>query len=124
MFSPVQVQKFFFLIDKKAATYLNGPHFAFRAYDYGPFDSAVYDQLTLLSFEGKVQVVGTGSYRSYSLTADGFQEGASILAGLPPEIGDFLKQLANWVRSLSFSQLVAAIYQAYPEMKVNSIFRG
>jgi uncharacterized protein len=123
-FSPVQVQKLLFLIDRNSAQYLGGPHFSFRAYDYGPFDSAVYDQLTALSFEGKVDVAGTGRYRLYSLTSQGFQEGSRALSGLSPEIADYLRKLATWVRSLSFQQLVSAIYQAYPDMKANSIFRG
>ncbi len=52
-YSPVQVQKLFFLIDRKAAHLLAGPHFAFRPYDYGPFDPAVYDELTILGFAGQ-----------------------------------------------------------------------
>ncbi len=123
-FSPAQVQKLVFLIDRNAAQHFGGPHFSFRPYDYGPFDSAVYDQLTELSFEGKVDVTGTGRYRLYSLTSQGFQEGSRVLAGMAPEIAEYLRNLATWVRSLSFQQLVSAIYQAYPDMKVNSIFRG
>src|SRR3954469_19498337 len=112
VFSPVQVQKLFFLIDRSAAQPLGGPHFSFRPYDYGPFDSAVYDQLTELSFEGKVDVSGTGRYRLYSLTSQGFQEGSRVRAGMAPEIAEYLRNLASWVRSLSFQQLVSAIYQA------------
>jgi uncharacterized protein YwgA len=123
-FSPVQVQKLFFLIDRSAAQQLDGPHFSFRPYDYGPFDSAVYDQLTALSFEGKADVSGTGRYRLYSLTSRGFQEGSQVLSDLPAEIADYLRRLTTWIRSLSFQQLVSAIYQAYPDMKANSIFRG
>ena len=122
-FSPVQIQKLFFLIDQKAASHLGGPHFAFRPYDYGPFDPAVYDQLNALSVEGKVNVIGSDRYRLYSLTSTGFQEGDRLLSSIPPEISEFLKKLTSWVRSLNFQQLVSAIYQAYPEMKANSIFR-
>jgi hypothetical protein len=32
--------------------------------------------------------------------------------------------VSDWVRAQSFNSLVKAIYDAYPEMKVNSIFRG
>ena len=122
-FTPVQVQKLFFLIDREAARLLNGPHFAFRAYDYGPFDSAVYDQLMLLKFEANLEIMGGGQYRLYTLTPDGFAEGQRIVSKLPTEAAKFLAAAAEWVRRLSFQQLVAAIYRAYPDMKVNSIFR-
>lgn len=48
-FAPVQVQKFFFLIDREGAHLFGGPHFHFTPYDYGPFDSAVYEALDLLA---------------------------------------------------------------------------
>lgn len=121
-FSPVQVQKLFFLIDRKAAYLFGGPHFAFRPYDYGPFDHAVYDQLTFLVFGGYVQVSGSGRYRSYSLTPTGFAEGHRILSALPAQSAEFLRAVAQWVLKLSFQQLVSAIYREYPDMKVNSIF--
>jgi hypothetical protein len=122
-FSPVQVQKLFFLIDREASHLLGGPHFRFKPYDYGPFDAAVYEHLTLLGFEGAVQVKGSERYRVYSLTGKGFAEGDHILSSLPNKTADFLRAAARWVRGLSFQQLVAAIYRDYPDMKVNSIFR-
>ena len=124
LFSPVQVQKLFFLIDRKAAHLLGGPHFAFRPYDYGPFDPAVYDQLTALGFSGHVQLSGSGRYRSYSLTPQGFVEGQRILTALPAQSAGFLKAVAQWILKLNFQQLVSAIYREYPDMKVNSIFHG
>lgn len=124
IFSPVQVQKLFFLIDRKAAHLLGGPHFAFRPYDYGPFDPVVYDQLTILGFSGHVQVSGSGRYRLYSLTSKGFVEGHNIQSTLSMETVNFLRDVAQWILRLSFQQLVAAIYREYPDMKVNSIFRG
>jgi hypothetical protein len=33
-FSPAQVQKLFFLIDREAAHWVDGPHFGFMPYDY------------------------------------------------------------------------------------------
>ena len=122
-FSPVQVQKLFFLIDRRASHLVNGPHFAFRPYDYGPFDSAVYDTLDSLGFQGSVQIQGAGKYRLYSLTAGGFSAGHGTLSNLPASTAEFLRALARWVLSLNFKALVSAIYEAYPDMKANSIFR-
>jgi hypothetical protein len=43
---------------------------------------------------------------------------------MQPTAKDYVVNLANWVRQLSFQQLVASIYNKYPEMKANSVFRG
>jgi uncharacterized protein len=47
-FSPVQVQKLLFLIDREVPAFVDGPHFAFAPYDYGPFDARVYGELDRL----------------------------------------------------------------------------
>ena len=47
-FTPVQVQKLFFLIDREASHFVDGPHFSFKPYDYGPFDREVYAELERL----------------------------------------------------------------------------
>lgn len=122
-FTPVQVQKLFFIIDREAAHLVDGPHFAFEPYDYGPFDRAVYEELELLAVNGLVQIDSSGKYRRYSLTAPGFAAGREILARLPEPTRRFLRETADWVGGLSFQQLVAAIYKRYGDMKVNSIFR-
>ena len=43
----------------------------------------------------------------------------NIMVDRPP-----IEQVSKFVRSLSFEQLVSAIYKAYPRMKANSVFRG
>jgi hypothetical protein len=121
-FAPVQIQKFFFLIDREGAHLFGGPHFNFMPYDYGPFDSAVYEALDLLAAQGNVLIDSGGRYRHYSLTYCGFTNGQRILDGFPVGTQKFLRDTANWVRALRFDQLVAAIYRQYPDMKVNSIF--
>jgi uncharacterized phage-associated protein len=123
-FTPVQVQKLFFLIDREASHLVDGPHFNFAAYDYGPFDRAVYDELDKLAFAGLVEIQSSGPYRKYLLTPKGYDAGVTWLQELPPKASSFVTRVAKWVRGLSFQQLVAAIYKRYPDMKVNSIFRG
>jgi hypothetical protein len=112
----------FFLIDRAGAHLFGGPHFHFMPYDYGPFDSAVYEVLDLLSTQDYVQIDSGGRYRHYCLTPCGFNKGQRILDALPVGTQKFLRDTANWVRALRFDQLVAAIYREYPDMKVNSIF--
>lgn len=122
-FTPVQVQKLFFLIDREASHLVGGPHFNFEPYDYGPFDRAVYAELDLLHLAGKVEITFSGRYRMYSLTAEGFAEGLGILSRLRPPAQQYLRDASHWVLRLNFRQLVSAIYQKYPDMRANSIFQ-
>jgi hypothetical protein len=123
-YTPVQVQKLFFLLDKEAATQLGGPFFNFVPYDYGPFDQAVYAGLDGLANNGLTLVQPTGRYRVYGLTQAGRKEGQRLLSTMQPSARAYVSNVACWVRQLSFQQLVAAIYSKYPEMRANSVFRG
>ena len=123
-FTPVQLQKLFFLLDKEASHLIDGPHFNFAPYDYGPFDRVVYDTIDSLAAEGMARVESTGRYRMYSLSTDGYKLGEGKLSELPGSARDYIEKISRWVRQLSFEQLVAAIYNRYPEMKENSVFRG
>jgi len=123
-FTPVQVQKLFFLVDREASHLVDGPHFNFAPYDYGPFDRDVYVGLEGLARRNLVRVQNTGRYRVYALSQAGFQLGATELRELPEGTRTYLANVARWVRQLSFEQLVASIYKRYPEMKANSVFRG
>lgn len=123
VYTPVQVQKLFFLIDREAAHLVDGPHFDFAPYDYGPFDRSVYDGLDILAQTGRVQINSAGRYRLYVLSQLGFENGTAALQQLPVTTRNYLSSVSRWVRELSFQQLVASIYNRYPEMKVNSVFR-
>lgn len=122
VFTPVQVQKIFFLIDRRGSHLTGGPHFNFQPYDYGPFDNAVYSELEQLEFAGAVQTNNSGRYKLFSLTPQGYEAACKVLAILPLPTRTFLKETVAWVRSLGFNQLVAAIYREYPDMKTRSVF--
>lgn len=123
-FAPVQVQKLFFLLDREAHQLLGGPHFAFAPYDYGPFDRQLYEELERLEWEGLVAIDHSRRYRLYRLTSQGYSEGVQELNKVPEPARTFVSRASNWVRSLNFQQLVAAIYNRYPDMKANSIFQS
>lgn len=122
-FTPVQLQKLFFLIDREASGLVGGPFFNFVPYDYGPFDKAVYLELDSLDSQALLQTQGMRSYKTYVLTHAGFAAGTDALSTISEAASKFLREAAQWVRSLNFQQLVAAIYNRYPDMRVNSIFR-
>lgn len=123
-FRPIHVQKLFFLIDQKIPDLIGGPYFTFRPYSYGPFDHAVYRVLERLEGEGAVEIIGDrwSPYRSYRLTEMGQVEGQDILSALPESAADYIRRLLRFVRERSFAELVSAIYDAYPEMRKNSVF--
>jgi hypothetical protein len=123
--TPVQVQKLFFILDQKIADEVEGPHFRFVPYNYGPFDPAVYHELDGLTERG-LAVVDTGApTRCYALTPGGVFAGLSTFSRFfSPPTQDFVRKLAAWIRSVSFAQLVSAVYEQWPQMRAKSIFRG
>ncbi len=123
IYTPVQVQKMFFLLDKNITNKIGGPFFDFQPYNYGPFDKGVYQVLEQLQKEGLVDIDFQYNWHVYKLTVEGQEEAESHLMELPKNIRDYIYIISEYVRSLSFTQLVKAIYQAYPEMRQNSVFQ-
>ena len=122
VFQPVQIQKFFFLIDQKVSHRLGGKLFNFEPYHYGPFDKAVYTELDKLAARGLVEISSQGLGRkSFQVTYEGRKFGEAALLQLG-DLAKYLSELSNFVRSMSFDQLVRTIYSAYPDMKKNSVF--
>jgi uncharacterized protein len=122
--TPVQVQKLLFLIDREAAAMLGGPFFNFRPYHYGPFDKTVYKELEALGDAGLVDIHGGISMRSFALTPLGQEQGDQLLGALEAPAQDYIRRASEFVRGLSFSALVSAVYKAYPEMRANSVFQS
>lgn len=123
-YTPVQVQKLLFLLERQIPGAFNGPHFNFQPYHYGPFDSAVYSQLEQLAARGLVLIDHSGSPRSFILTTEGAAVGNRALDTLPPQVHEFIVHTCKFVRAQSFSSLVSAIYKAFPDMRVNSVFQS
>jgi len=122
--TPVQVQKLLFLIDREIPDFVGGVHFNFQPYNYGPFDVSLYDELAELGNENYVEIIPEHNWMSYRLSDKGQGVGTALLKSLDPKAQNFIKQISVFVRSLTFSQLVSAIYKAYPDMKVNSVFQA
>lgn len=124
-YSPVQIQKSLFLATRNLPhLFEDNPPYNFVAYDYGPFDKAVYEDQRELERKGLavVALAPHGRWNEYRATQGGIEAARELKASLDSDDLEYLKEMSNWVRGLSFSQLVAAIYKAYPEMKENSIF--
>jgi hypothetical protein len=121
--SPVQIQKLLFLIDRNIPLDVGGPHFNFQPYSYGPFDATVYDVLEELAGDRYIEAVAIHRWTDYMLTEKGQALGEKLLAALPERTRTYIEETSLFVRSLSFTQLISAIYKAYPEMRLNSVFQ-
>lgn len=122
-YTPVQVQKLLFLIDREIPRLVGGPLFDFAPYDYGPFDKRVYETLEALAEPGLVIDQYRGTMRVFSLTPSGQAKGDQFLNQLDEKASEYIRRASAFIRDLSFSQLVSSIYKAYPEMRQNSVFR-
>ncbi len=122
--TPVQAQKLFFVLDREASHLSGGQWFNSQPYDYGPFDIQIYHELDGLSRIGLVEVDHSARYRTYRLTQAGRHFGEEHLCQLSEPARDYFGAVKDWVKSLDFNSLVAEIYRIYPEMRVNSVFRG
>lgn len=126
-FSPVQLQKAVFLVSQNALHIFDASsHFSFSPYDYGPYDKAVYEEASALADAGLVSIEkpSQSRYRQYAASAEGIERAKEIISRLDPGDADYLRRVAAWVRSLGFAALVKSIYEAYPDMKQNSVFAG
>jgi uncharacterized protein YwgA len=125
-FTPVQIQKALFLADDKAAgAFRPDSRYHFEPYDYGPFDWQVYADVESLERQGLAVInQQPGSrWRTYRASAAGVAEGNRLAGALSEEQNSILRKIADLVRSLSFNELVSAIYKAYPRMQARSVFR-
>jgi hypothetical protein len=125
--SPVQLQKALFLVaenlspeQRRTTKFYN-----FTPYDYGPFDGGVYADAELLERDGDIRIAHPPyQHREYLVTPSGLAKAKVLRRELSDDVARYLDGIIRWVRSLTFSDLVRAIYQRYPRMKANSVFRG
>lgn len=115
MFSPVQIQKLFFLLEKKLALSC----FNFKPYHYGPYDKELTEELELLNDQGKIQVKNIDGVLHYQIDKNYI---ADVSIFLTLEKKEFIKDIANFIKNLSFKELCMSIYQEYPEMAEKSVF--
>jgi hypothetical protein len=124
-FSPVQIQKLMFLIDRRIGRDIGGPFFDFIPYKFGPFDKGIYDSLDSLVKEKLIAEVLTKSskWKLFKPTASGQTKGEKFLATFSRKPKLEVCDLSKYVLKMSFHDLVAAIYRDYPDMQVRSIFK-
>ena len=114
-----QLQKSVFLVGEEFDEKLPSDFYQFRPYMYGPFAQEVYTDVERL-YDGQVVETLTGERNrpSYRL-AHGVRTG---LCDLPEDLQTGVRRIVEWVKSMSFKELVRAIYYLYPDQQLNSVF--
>jgi hypothetical protein len=121
--SPAQLQKVLFLLQRSFPDAVQGGY-AFRPYNYGPFDAEVYCDAERMQLEGLVHVRRTsGGWKEFSATPAGLERASVLAERADPRAVEYLRRVVAWAKRLSFAELVRAVYSAYPEMMANSIFK-
>jgi len=121
--SPVQLQKALFLLGQMMPRQLDGGGFYdFRPYSYGPFDATVYQDAESLSAEGLVHIE-VGRWKQYAATSKGLGAADEVRRDANPDAVQYLSKVVAWVRSISFRELIKAIYARFPEYREKSVFR-
>ena len=126
---PVQFQKTLFLVGenvKPVERGISSSFYGFEPYDYGPFDRDVYIDAEQLEREG-LAIITTRpgrSYSEYAATAAGVDRARALGASIPPQVAEYINRVVAWARTRTFSEIVRAIYQKYPEQRARSVFNG
>ena len=124
---PVQLQKALFLIGKRLnlRQLATQKFYTFDAYDYGPFTNEIYNDAEQLETAGLVVIARPPAtrFKEYHATDEGLRYAAGLRAKLEPAVADYVSRIVKFTRSMSFNDLVSAVYKAYPEMRENSVFK-
>src|SRR5579884_1658911 len=76
--TPAQFQKVMFLLQKRCPAAIPGGY-AFRPYNYGPFDAQVYADAEELEKQGLARISGErGTWRTFSATKAGLETAESV----------------------------------------------
>ena len=122
--TPIQLQKSLFLLRERRSTAVGERFHKFTPHNYGPFAKSVYVDAEKLQTSGDVHVdTGDGRWSEFSATAKGLNRAEVLRSTAPVEGVEYLGRAVAWTRSLSFEQLVKAIYDEFPEQRANSVFR-
>jgi hypothetical protein len=125
---PVQLQKALFLLSRELTPVELGTSdfYNFDAYDYGPFSANIYSDAETLESEGLVEISRPPAvrFRLFKATSQGIAESSRLIDSLPESARDYLGRVVPWVETHSFNEIVRYVYQKFPEMRANSVFRG
>jgi uncharacterized protein len=123
--SPVQLQKTMFLLGQEHPKDTGEDYYSFEPYDYGPFTSDVYSDAEVLAIEGLVLIDNPSARgsRRYSATKTGVERASTVSKNISSKASEFIEATIEWMRPLSFPDLVRTIYERYPSFRSRSVFK-
>ena len=124
--TPVQLQKSLFLLGESLSQKALGKTFyKFEPYNYGPFNMTIYSDAECLGRQGLVEIQHEGRrWPQYRATAAGVRCAHDVRRALSEKVRDHLDAVVKWTQSKSFSQLIRAIYEKFPQYRKYSVFQG
>jgi hypothetical protein len=124
--SPVQLQKILFLLGERRRPYVGRNYYNFIPHNFGPFDRLVYVDAERLAAQQFITIDRPSGKRwdEYTATLAGLAVAERVREEAPVAAVTYIDELVTWARNRTFEQLVSAIYEEYPAMRQNSIFRG
>jgi hypothetical protein len=122
--SALQLQKSLFLLGEKMSAHI-GNYYKFTPYDYGPFDSNIYRDAEGLSRDNLISIRQSMGQRwvEYTPTSEGISRAHELEKNANPKALAYLNKVVDWIKNLSFAEILQAVYKAYPSYKVNSVFK-
>ena len=122
--SPVQLQKSLFLLGAEMRGQLPGEFYDFIPHNYGPFAKQIYQDAEILAGEGLVAIERKEqSFPTYTITAAGDERAREVRREAPAPVLQYLAEAIAWTQRQSFQGLIRAIYDKYPQYRVNSVFQ-
>jgi uncharacterized protein YwgA len=123
--TPIQIMKSVFIVGKCGLSDLPSNFYRFFAYNYGPFHPDVYRDVEMLVNLGLVLEIREAgrNWSKYMIAPSGLQYAEELKRQIAREFSDYIDEVISWVKSLTFNQLLQAIYAKYPEMRENSVFQ-
>src|SRR5258705_12332099 len=96
--TPVQIQKAMFLLKQEAGQFVGPDFYEFVPYNYGPFNSSIYDDLNTLAAEGLVTVDQSQgrSWAMNTITGTCQQKAGQVRTNDQPPIPDFTQNVCTW----------------------------
>jgi uncharacterized protein len=125
---PVRLQKGMFLFARSGERPAR-ELYDFRPYDYGPMSPQIYSDLDALVSEGLLAAreVPGKHWSRYLATDRGRAAAAAKLKALSNErerrSAQSLYEIKQSIANVSFNELLDRVYEAHPDMAVNSVFR-
>ena len=123
--TPIQIMKSVFIVGKCGLSDLPSNFYRFFAYNYGPFHPDVYRDVEMLLNLGLVLEIREAgrNWSKYMIAPSGVQYAEELKRQAAREFSDYIDEVVSWAKSLTFNQLLQAIYAKYPEMRENSVFQ-